>query len=291
MVKTGQSGFFEPVDGLSLLSCERLSCLEATVSIMARNIHFRELNEKIKASGGDVQLDEVYGQRFIGSALKEKKLTIKGTPGNALGCYLDGAVIEVFGNAQDAVGDTMNDGKIIIHGNAGDALGYAMRGGSIFVRGNTGYRTGIHMKEYCSQELNLEKKPVIVIGGKAGSFLGEYLAGGLIVVLGIGAEGEVLPPGSVPLAALPPASSPVGNFTGTGMHGGKIFIRTKKDLTALPAQVAADIADKDDLTEIESVVKEFAGYFGMDAESLLKDQFFVLRPNAKNPYKQLYTTN
>ncbi|MCL2209294.1 MAG: glutamate synthase [Treponema sp.] len=236
---------------------------------MAKNFLFKELNERIKAAGEYVCLEDVYGQSFIGSALSGKTLTINGTPGNALGCYLDGAVIEVQGNAQDAAGDTMNDGKIIIHGNAGDALGYAMRGGSIFVRGNAGYRAGIHMKEY------KEKKPVIVIGGKTGSFLGEYLAGGLIVVLGIGAEGE----------------QPVGNFTGTGMHGGKIFIRTEKEITALPEQVAVDVAANDDLREIEGVVNEFASLFGMDAASLLKDQFLILKPNAKNPYKQLYTAN
>ena len=245
------------------------------MSITAKNFHFKELNERIKAAGSYVHIEDCFGQRYIGSALNEKTLIINGTPGNALGCYLDGAVIEVHGNAQDAAGDTMNDGKIIIHGNAGDALGYAMRGGSIFVRGNAGYRAGIHMKEYCSREMNLEKKPVIIIGGKAGSFLGEYLAGGLIIVLGIGYEGE----------------QPVGNFTGTGMHGGKIFIRTKIDLTALPAQVAVEIAGKDDLLEIEPFVKEFAANFNADASSLLQDQFFVLKPNAKNPYKQLYTIN
>jgi len=241
------------------------------MSILAKNYHFKELNERIKNAGEYVHIEDCFGQRFIGSAMKGKTLVINGTPGNALGCYLDGAEIQVNGNAQDAVGDTMNDGKIIIHGNAGDALGYAMRGGNIFVRGDTGYRTGIHMKEY------KQKKPVIVIGGKAGSFLGEYLAGGLIIVLGIGAEET--------------HHAPVGNFTGTGMHGGKIFIRTTKNLTALPAQVAVEIAGDDDLLEIMPFVKEFAGYFNMDAASLLQDQFFVLKPNAKNPYKQLYTAN
>ena len=245
------------------------------MSILANNLHFKEINERIKKAGEFIHIEDCFGQRYIGSALKNKTLTINGTPGNALGCYLDGAVIEVHGNAQDAAGDTMNSGKIIIHGNAGDALGYAMRGGCIFVRGNAGYRTGIHMKEY------REKKPVIVIGGRAGSFLGEYLAGGLIIVLGIGAENK----------------PPVGNFTGTGMHGGKIFIRTKSELTALPAQVAAEIAGKDDLLEIEPFVNEFAAFFGMDSQcfssaaSLLKDQFYVLKPNAKNPYKQLYIAN
>jgi glutamate synthase domain-containing protein 3 len=163
----------------------------------------------------------------------------------------------------------MNDGKIIIHGNAGDALGYAMRGGSIFVKGDAGYRAGIHMKEY------KDKKPQLVIGGRTGSFLGEYLAGGLIVVLGIGSE-------SVP---------PVGNFTGTGMHGGRIFIRTEHELAALPAQVVVETATKDDLKEIEPLINEFESNFGIGGKKLLKDKFLLLRPNAKNPYKQLYTAN
>ena len=238
------------------------------MKISAKDIDFKELNEKIKTAHGDVCIDDCYGHRFIGSTLKGRTLTINGTPGNALGAYLDGGVINVNGNAQDAAGDTMNDGKIIIHGNAGDALGYAMRGGSIFVRGNAGYRTGIHMKEY------KEKKPSIIIGGSAGSFLGEYLAGGLIVVLGIGTE-----------------NVPVGNFTGTGMHGGKIFIRTNKDLIALPAQVSAETASAHDLEEIIPVVSDFSAYFGIDSQSLLQDRFWVLKPNAKNPYKQLYTAN
>jgi glutamate synthase domain-containing protein 3 len=162
----------------------------------------------------------------------------------------------------------MNDGRIVIHGSAGDALGYAMRGGAIYVKGNAGYRTGIHMKEY------RDKKPVIVIGGSVGSFLGEYLAGGLIVVLGIDSE-----------------NAPVGNFTGTGMHGGRIFIRAPHEMKGLPAQVSAKTASEDDLNEIKPYISEFAGYFGGDADALLGKKFYVLDPNAKNPYKQLYTAN
>jgi len=240
----------------------------SVLNISARELDFKELNRRVRAAAGDVRIDECYGQRFIGSALSGRTITINGTPGNALGAYLDGGVIDVNGNAQDATGDTMNEGKIIVRGNAGDALGYAMRGGKIFVQGNAGYRTGIHMKEY------KDRKPVIVIGGRVGSFLGEYLAGGLITVLGIDC-----------------ADVPVGNFTGTGMHGGKIFIRTDKELSNLPAQVAAERASGNDLKEIEPYVTEFADYFGMKAAALLKDKFYVLRPNAKNPYKQLYTAN
>jgi len=237
-------------------------------SISAKNLDFKELNEQITAAAEDVRIDECYGQRFLGTGLNGKELTIYGTPGNALGAYLAGGVINVHGNAQDAVGDTMNDGRIIIHGNAGDALGYAMRGGSIFVRNDAGYRTGIHMKEYKN------KKPVIVIGGRVGSFLGEYLAGGLIVVLGIGAE-----------------DVPVGNFTGTGMHGGKIFIRTDKELTRLPEQVTAEIASREDLQEIMPLITEFAGYFDREVEVLVNHRFYLLKSNTSNPYTQLYVKN
>ena len=211
-------------------------------------------------------INECLGERFIGCAAKDIYITINGTPGNALGAYLDGGTIEVNGNAQDAVGDTMNDGKIVVHGNAGDALGYAMRGGSIFIKGDAGYRTGIHMKEY------KEKKPVIIIGGKAGSFLGEYLAGGIIVVLGIGTD-----------------DVPVGNFTGTGMHGGKIFLRTNAELPLLPKQVVKEVAAGEELNEIIPYINEFSKYFGFNTEEILKESFYILKPNAKNPYKQLYT--
>ncbi len=241
--------------------------------IDALDIDFRELNSEIKKSDGDVLVENCYGQRFIGAGLDGKSITINGTPGNALGAYLNGAVITVRGNAQDAVGDTMNDGKIIIDGNAGDALGYAMRGGKIFVRGNAGYRTGIHMKEY-SPKNGTEKRPVIVVGGKVGSFLGEYLAGGLIVVLGLGSD-EV----------------PVGNFTGTGMHGGSIFIRCKEELTNLPAQVTAEVATESDMEEIKPILCEYADSFSMNVNEILSGQFYKLKANAKNPYKQLYTAN
>jgi len=213
-------------------------------------------------------IDGCFGQRFISCGNKNVKMTIKGTPGNALGAYLDGGIIEVFGNAQDAAGDTMNDGEIIIHGCAGDALGYAMRGGNIFVKGDVGYRAGIHMKEY------KDKKPVIVIGGGTGSFLGEYLAGGLIIVLGLGMT-----------------TAPFGDFTGTGMHGGKIVIRTKAELPLLPAQVSKEIVSGDDLKEIIPYIIKFSGYFGLNAQELIEDRFVVLRPNVKNPYKQLYVAN
>ncbi|HHU77811.1 MAG TPA: glutamate synthase [Clostridiales bacterium] len=238
------------------------------MNLLARKLGFRMLNAEIRKANEDITIDDCYGERFIGSGASSKTITINGTPGNALGSYLDGAAIIVKGNAQDAVGDTMNDGKIIIYGNAGDALGYAMRGGKIFVKGDSGYRTGIHMKEY------KDKRPVIVVGGSTGSFLGEYLAGGIIVVLGLYSE-----------------DCPVGNFTGTGMHGGQIFIRSNKLPLNLPEQVTADRAGDSDLDLIKEYLVEFSDIYKINIEEILGRTFYKLTPNAKNPYKQLYTFN
>lgn len=240
------------------------------MNITANRMHFRELNQKIRdCAEKEIFVENCVGQRFIGDGLSGKEITISGTPGNALGAYNNGSVITVRGNAQDATGDTMNNGEIRIFGMAGDATGYGMRGGRILVQGDTGYRAGIHMKAY------KDKFPVLVVGGRAGSFLGEYLAGGRIIVLGLGSDG----------------TAPVSNFCGTGMHGGKIFLRCQTPPAGLPAQISAKKATKKDLAEIRQDVEDFCALFGYDAESILEDTFYLLTPDSNNPYKRLYTAN
>ena len=238
------------------------------IKIDAKNLIFDALNEKIRNSEDDFEISNCLGQRFIGAGLSDKNLTIKGTPGNALGAYLNGSTINVFGNAQDAVGDTMNDGKIIIHGNIGDCAGYAMRGGKIFVKGNAGYRAGIHMKAY------KDKIPALVIGGSAGSFLGEYQAGGVIIVLGLNTDKNI-----------------VGNFPCTGMHGGKMILRSDCKNVIFPKNVHALPATKEDLDVILPYIKEFCDSFGFDANEILNAEFTIISPDSNNPYKQMYVGN
>lgn len=239
--------------------------------IRAAEMSFQQLNEQIHAcQDTEITLTDVMGQRYIASGLSGKRLAIHGIPGNALGAYVDDCRVEVFGNAQDATGDTMNAGEIIIHGSSGDATGYAMRGGMILVEGNVGYRAGIHMKAYKDQV------PVLVVGGEAGSFLGEYQAGGYVVVLGLNTTGR----------------APVGRFCAAGMHGGKIFLRTEAELPFdLPSQVSAHRADAKELEEIRPFVEKYAHAFGRNAAEILRGAFQVLIPNTANPYKSLYVTN
>ena len=124
-------------------------------TINASNMDFLELGEMLRGTEGDTVIDGCLGQRFIAAGMKARNLKIHGVPGNALGAYLDGAEIEVFGNAQDAVGDTMNAGSIIIHGSIGDTAGYAMRGGEIYVQGNAGYRAADPFWESIRQAASL----------------------------------------------------------------------------------------------------------------------------------------
>lgn len=233
--------------------------------------HFSQINAQVRnTSETDIEINGCIGQRYIGTGLSGKNVNIHGIPGNALGAYLNGGEITVYGNAQDATGDTMNSGSIIIHGNAGDTTGYAMRGGKIYIRGNSGYRTGIHMKEYG------EHKPVIVIGGRVGSFLGEYQAGGVIVVLGQHDDG-------LPI---------INNFCGTGMHGGVIYLRCKKLPRHIPVQVSSAVKKGRDIEELCNIIRDYCGYFpDFDCEELLNADYTVLKPDSSNPYKQMYTPN
>ncbi|MBR6007376.1 MAG: glutamate synthase [Clostridia bacterium] len=239
------------------------------MTINAENLGYKDLNEALREAPGDTAVTGCLGQRFMCAGMSGRTVRIEGVPGNALGAYLNGAEIVVDGNAQDAVGDTMNSGRIVVHGNIGDAAGYAMRGGSIYVKGNAGYRAGIHMKAY------KDKIPVMVIGGRAGSFLGEYQAGGVIVVLGLHGDGKRI----------------VGNFPCTGMHGGKMILRSDCADVAFPDQVTARPASPEDLAEIKEYVSEFCSLFGYDEAEITAAPFTVVTPDSKNPYKQLYVAN
>lgn len=239
------------------------------MKIDCKNKKYDILNREVASLEGDIVLDNCLGQRFIAAGASNKSITINGVPGNALGAYLDGASIIVNGNAQDASGDTMNGGRIVINGSCGDACGYAMRGGEIFIRGNVGYRAGIHMKSYA------EKMPVLVIGGKCGSFLGEYQAGGIIIALGLGFDDKDV----------------LGSFCGTGMHGGKIFVRADQLHVKLSKQICVRPADEEDLAQIAPYIKEYCKCVGVSEDEIYNKKFQVLYPNSSNPYKQLYVQN
>ncbi len=242
------------------------------VKIDAAGVSHRDLNVKLREAlaGGaqKIELRNVCGQRYIGTDLnKPVEIDILGTPGNDLGSFMDGPKINVRGNAQDGCGNTMNNGLIIVHGHAGDVLGMSARGGSIFIKEDIGYRAGIHMKEY------EDKKPVIVVGGTAQDFLGEYMAGGIFVLLGLNLrEGE-------PYKA---------KFVGTGMHGGVIYLRGDIEQYQLGKEVGVAGLDEKDNQILQKLVGDFAGYFDYSAGRILNHKFIKLYPKFLRPYGRLY---
>jgi len=242
------------------------------VKIDASGVYYRELNARLREAvlngTQKIELRNVYGQRYIGTDLRKPvDIEIFGTPGNDLGAFMDGPRLIVHGNAQDGCGNTMNSGEIIVHGHAGDIVGLSARGGKIFIKEDVGYRAGIHMKEY------KDKKPVLVIGGTAQDFLGEYMAGGVLIVLGLN---------------LNKGEHHKAKFIGTGMHGGVIYLRGSVEDYQLGKEVSVAELNEEDGRLLTKLVGEFASHFGFSAEEILKDKFIKLFPLYLRPYGRLY---
>ena len=246
------------------------------VEIDASDLSYRDLNgilrEQMVGGADKILLRNVNGQKFIGTRLylpdtannkrHDLEIDIYGTPGNDLGAFLHGHKITVHANAQDGVGNTMGGGEIVVEGRAGDVVGMSMRGGKIFIRDGVGYRAAMHMKEY------EEMVPVLVIGGAAQDFLGEYMAGGIVILLGVEQD---------------------ANFIGTGMHGGAIYIRAHVGAHQLGKEVGVQELDDRNRAVLERYVKEFAEHFPeVDAENILEDEFLKLVPVSKRPYEAVY---
>jgi len=242
------------------------------ISIDASGVYYRDLNTRLRnmVSNGTrkIALHNVYGQRYIGTDLdKPVDIEIFGTPGNDLGAFMDRPRITVHGNVQDGCGNTMNEGEIIVYGHAGDTIGLSARGGKIFVRDDVGYRAGIHMKEY------QDKKPVLVIGGSAQDFFGEYMAGGILILLGLTLrEGE----------------QHRARFIGTGMHGGVIYLRGNVADYQLGKEVGVAKLEENDHQVLRQFVGEFAAHFDYETETILKHEFIKLFPRWLRPYGRLY---
>ena len=245
---------------------------EAEIAIDASGLHYSELNRSLREAVLEgrrhIELRNVYGQRYIGTNLgRPVRVDIFGTPGNDLGAFMDGPTVIVHGNAQDGCGNTMNDGEIVVHGRAGDIVGLSARGGKILVRDSVGYRVGIHMKEYRG------KRPYLVVGGTAQDFLGEYMAGGVLVVLGLDLQDSL---------------KHQAHFIGTGMHGGVIYLRGRVEEHQLGREVGVADLDAGDRAVLEELVAEFCQHFGHAKDEVLEGPFLKLFPLYLRPYGRLY---
>jgi glutamate synthase domain-containing protein 3 len=143
-----------------------------------------------------------------------------------------------------------------------------MRGGRVFVRGDVGYRVGIHMKAYESLV------PVMVCGGKARDFFGEYMAGGVLVLLGMHTQFP-----DEPLA---------GGFVGSGMHGGVIYLRGTVEPWQCGKEVGVTVASAEDMAELTPILADYAEALALDLDEILAEPFVKLTPVSHRPYGKLY---
>ncbi|MFA4823637.1 MAG: hypothetical protein WC593_00615 [Methanoregula sp.] len=243
-----------------------------TVRIDAHQLHYTLLNQQIRAAiaGGakEIIIDNVLGQRFIGDGVRGDgvTITVNGIPGGDLGMFMSGPTVIVHGNADHAPGNTMDKGKVIIHGSAGDAVAHSMRGGRVYVRDNIGYRGGIHMKQY------MEKRPILVVGGAARAFLGEYMAGGLLIVLGLN--------GVTPISE---------RGVGSGIHGGEILVRGPVDEEYLGVGAKQTPATEEQKAMIKPIIEDFAKMFNLDPAPLLASEYTRIAPASARPFANKYT--
>jgi glutamate synthase domain-containing protein 3 len=246
-----------------------------------RPLKFYDLNARLHQVADEghrhIVIVNALGQRFICAGMEHKgvKVDIYGTPGNDLGVFMDGPIIEVFGSAEDQAGNTMNSGKIIIHGNAWDVTGLAARDGSIFVKGHGGYRIGIHMKQY------EDYRPEVVYGGAVKEFFGEYMAGGILVALGMEIDEE----GN---AKDMPADRIVRGSLGSGIHGGAIYVRG--DVPDHYLGVAASILpfEEEDRNTLQPIFEEFCGHFDVDIDRIWERDFTKVAAASSRPYGGYY---
>ena len=239
------------------------------ITIDAKGVHYTPLNQQIRKAiddGADeIVINNVLGQRFIGNGLRGNAvIRVNGVAGGDLAMFMSGPTDIVHGNAEHAPGNTMDSGKVEIHGSAGDAVAHSMRGGKVFVRGDIGYRGGIHMKQYEDQ------RPILVVGGSAQTFLGEYMAGGLLLVLALDGVMNAREIGSV-------------------IHGGEIVIRWNGDESRLAAGAKKMPLTDEDRARIAPVIREFAADFELDAEPLVNADYTRIVPASARPFAGKYT--
>jgi len=117
-----------------------------------------------------------------------------------------------------------------------------------------------------------DKRPVLVIGGIFRAFLGEYMAGGLILALGDSSQNPIRERG-----------------IGSGIHGGKIVIRGDVDEYYLGVGARKTPVPDNEKDEITPLIKEFAGYFGIDPQTLLDDTYVQITPSSSRPFANKYT--
>ncbi len=103
----------------------------------------------------------------------------------------------------------------------------------------------------------------------AKDYLGEYMAGGTILVLGLN------------------GGNPVGRSLGAGMHGGRIFVRGTVDQEQLGPGAAISPLNLDDEKEVRGLLDDFVGSFGSEVPYDMRE-YTKVAPSSSRPFSGYY---
>jgi glutamate synthase domain-containing protein 3 len=114
----------------------------------------------------------------------------------------------------------------------------------------------------------------MVCGGTARDFFGEYMAGGILILLGMNTQF--------------PEQPLVGGFCGTGMHGGVIYLRGTVEPWQVGKECGIFTASEEEMAQIAPILADFCEAQGMDLAEVLAGTFTKLLPTSHRPYGKLY---
>ena len=108
----------------------------------------------------------------------------------------------------------------------------------------------------------------------AGDFFGEYMAGGVLILLGMFSDD--------------PEKPKHGFRFGTGMHGGVIYVRGAVDEGKLAMEVGVFELTAEDRKDLEEYLKDYCKDFKLDLKEVLKEKFVKIVPKSTRPYGNMY---
>ncbi|MFA5321795.1 MAG: FAD-dependent oxidoreductase [Smithella sp.] len=216
-------------------------------------VESRVLEEHIQSAVADGyrQIEiTAQGQHGIGGRLwkagdKQIKVNVLGSSGQRLGAMgFANTEIEVFGPASDDVGWLNAGAHIIVHGSATNGVANAMAQGKVYIDGDIGAR-GMTMTKHNPRF----ESPELWVFGKSGDSFAEFMAGGIAVICGAGAENE---------------KDVLGYRPCVGMVGGKVFFRGRQSsYSAQDARLISDLPN-DEWLWLKNNLKNFLKAVGKE---------------------------
>jgi glutamate synthase domain-containing protein 3 len=81
----------------------------------------------------------------------------------------------------------------------------------------------------------------------------------------------------------------VGDYVGTGMHGGIIYLRGKVEEYQLGKEVSVKKLDKQDEVILKRYLQEYCQDLRLNLKEILNKKFTKLLPTSSRPYGNIYT--